>query len=102
MAYVDRSSQGVARGTDAGRRLADMPDLAIRTAFGLGLLAMVEVVLRAGNTGPDAGDDVTTAVLISLATTVPLAFARTHLVAAATTITAATFVTFASGHWLTA
>jgi len=102
MAYVDRSSTVVARVTDAGRRLADMPDLAIRAAFGLGLLAMVEVVLRAGNTGPDAGDDVTTAVLISLATTVPLAFARTHLVAAATTITAATFVTFASGHWLTA
>jgi signal transduction histidine kinase len=101
MAYVVRSNAVVARVTDTGRRIADVPDLPLRAAVVLGLLAMVEVVLRAGNTGTDTGGDVTSAVLISLGTTVPLAFARTHVVAAATTITGSTFVTFASGHWLT-
>ena len=57
-----------------------------------GALAVVEVVPRA----EEAQADLAIAMLLALATTVPLAFARSYVLAASVTITAAVFLTLAS------
>lgn len=58
----------------------------------LGLLAVLEVVLR----GDDGSATPPVALLLALAATVPLAVVRGHLLAAATVVTAATALTFAT------
>jgi signal transduction histidine kinase len=97
MTYVGGPNTLIVRTALAGRRIAGLPDWPLRAAVVLGLLAMVETVLRGGDPDTNVG----TAVLISVFTTVPLAFVGTHRVPTAMTITAATFVTFVSGHWPT-
>jgi signal transduction histidine kinase len=76
----------------AGRRVAAAPDWPLASALGLGLAAVVEVLLRVG--GP-ASSDGATALLLNLLATVPLALRRRHLPAAAVTVTAAMFLTIA-------
>ena len=78
----------------AGRRIAAGPDWPLTSALGLGLAAVVEVLVRFG--GP-ASSDAATALLLNLLATVPLALRRSHLPVAAATVTAAMFFTIAGG-----
>jgi signal transduction histidine kinase len=78
----------------AGRRIAAGPDWPLASALGLGLAAVVEVLVRVG--GP-ASSDGATALLLNLLATVPLALRRRHLPVAAATVTAAMFLTIAGG-----
>jgi signal transduction histidine kinase len=89
----------------AGRRVTGAPEWPLAAAALLALLAMVEVVLNAEPTRPTSGDDrtdLTTALLLSLGATAPVAAARTHVLAAAATTTAATVLSLATGGRLTA
>src|SRR5262249_20799589 len=96
MAYVGGPSTLIARANEA-RRLGGLPDWSAPAAITLGLLAIVETMLRGG----DSSAEVSIAVLIGLFTTVPLAVAAKHGTVTAVTIVAAVFVTLASGRWPT-
>ncbi|MGH3384315.1 MAG: hypothetical protein ACRDO1_07035, partial [Nocardioidaceae bacterium] len=79
------------RAVALGRRVAGAPEWPLAAAALLGLLAMVEVSLRVG----DRGAAVSTAMLLGLGCTLPLALARTQVVPAATIIVASTLLTLA-------
>ncbi|HEU0240787.1 MAG TPA: sensor histidine kinase [Micromonosporaceae bacterium] len=87
----------IARAAVARRRLAGRSDWSAPAAIVLGVLAIIETMLRGG----DSSGEVSIAVLIGLFTTVPLALAATHGTVTAVTIVAATFVTLAGGRWPT-
>jgi signal transduction histidine kinase len=78
----------------AARQIAAGPDWPLASALGLGLAAVVEVLVRIG--GPSSSDGAT-ALLLNLLATVPLALRRSHLPVAAVTVTAAMFLTIAGG-----
>jgi signal transduction histidine kinase len=91
MAYVSQAHYLFSRVTRA-------PDVPLAAAAVLGLLAMGEVTVRVPD---DASGTLTTALLLGLFTTVPLALVRTSLVSAATVITGATALTLAAEFPLT-
>ena len=93
MAYVSWPRTLIARATVAGRGIAGLPDWQTPAAVTLGLLAMVETLLRGG----ELSAGVSAAVLIGLVGTVPLALAGTHSGVAAATITTATLALLATG-----
>lgn len=82
----------------AGRRITGAPDAPLIAAALLSLFAMVEVVIRGGGDSLESSS----ALLVSLATTAPLALARTHVLVAAVTITVAVVLTLAADIRLTA
>jgi signal transduction histidine kinase len=97
MAYVSRASPLIERAVAVGRRMAAAPDFPAAAGALLGLLALVETVLRPDGAGTDRPtSEMSTALLLALGTTTPLAVARTHELAAAVTVTTATFLTLGS------
>jgi len=94
---VSRTSRTIDGVAAVGRQITGAPEWPLVTGALLGLLAMVEVVLR----GDDRAD-MSTALLLSLGATAPVAVARSHVVAAAATSTAATVLALATGDRLTA
>ena len=90
-AMIDRTVDRVA---GLVRRVTAAPDWPIAAAALLVLLAIAEVTER-----PDlAPADMTTALLLSLGTTVPVAFIRSYTLPAAVAVTLATLLTIVSGH----
>jgi signal transduction histidine kinase len=96
MVAVSQTTALLHRVTGAYRRVTGAPEWPLAAGAFLGLLAMTEAVA-----GGDDTADLPTALLLGLGTTVPLAFARSNVLAAAATITAATSLTLVSGHRLT-
>jgi len=90
---------GVSGGTALalGRRLIGAPEWPPAAATALGLLAMIEVVLRSDG----AGAALSTELLLGLCGTVPLGFVRMNVLAAAVPIVAAATLTMVSHQWLT-
>ena len=82
MAYV---SSVIDRVAGAGRRVTGGPEWPLAAGALLGLYAAVEAVLRVEGSSPD----LSIALLLALCGTAPLALARTQVLAAAVTITAA-------------
>lgn len=93
MSRSSQSSPAAADAQVAGRRITVAAELPLAAGMALGLLAMVEVAIRA-----DGGPwDVLTAMLLGLAATTSLALARGQVLAAAWAIVAATLLTLAIG-----
>ena len=79
------------------RRITGAPDWPLAAAALLGLLATMEVVQRlSSSAAAPSPAGLSTAVLLGLLTTTPLAVVRSHDLAVVATITAATFLTLAS------
>jgi signal transduction histidine kinase len=96
---------GTATGTWTGRvvatcrRISEAPDWPLVAGAVLAVLAMIEIIANTGGAiGNRATSDLSTALLLALCATAPLAVARVHDLAAAVTVTAATFLTFGSDH----
>jgi signal transduction histidine kinase len=99
MAYVSRATTLIERVIVVGRRITAAPDWPLAAAGLLGLLAMIEAIQRADVSNAELStSDLSTAMLLGLGTTTPVAFARTHDLPAAVTIIAATFLTLGSDH----
>ncbi|OHV56893.1 hypothetical protein BCD48_07295 [Pseudofrankia sp. BMG5.36] len=81
----------------ATRRVVGAPDTPLVAAGFLGLVALLEVVVRAGSYSDRTTADLSTAMLLGLGATAPLAMARSRPATAAAVITAATALTLASG-----
>jgi len=75
------------------RRISGSPDLPLAAAALLATLGLLEVVADSG----DRPTNVTSALVLVLCTTVPLAFVRSHVLVAAVTITASLLLTLLSG-----
>jgi signal transduction histidine kinase len=95
---VSQYSELIDRVVVASRRITGTPEWPVAVGALLGVLALIEVVLRANESQADPS----IAMLPALATTLPLAFVRTHLVAAALVISSATLLTLAGPQPLTA
>lgn len=89
---VGQESALVGRTVTAGRQIAGSPEWPLAAATLLGLLGMIEVLVRRDSTE----STLTVALLLSTGTTMPLAFARAHALAAWATIVAATLLTLAT------
>lgn len=89
----------VGRSVVIGRRIVAAPEWPVAAGAFLGLLATIEVVLRADGSGSDVR--LPTALLLGLGATVPLAFARSHLALAALTIVATSALSLVAYQWLT-
>jgi signal transduction histidine kinase len=81
-----------------GRRFAAAPGWPLSVAVQLALLASLEATRR----GAPSAADASTGLLLALCATAPVAFMRTHVLPAAATATAATFMTVAGGLPVTA
>jgi signal transduction histidine kinase len=90
---AERVSASVARVPPLVRRAVARPDWPLASALGLGLAATVETLLR---TGLPLTSDGSTALLLNLLATVPLALRRRRLPLAAVVVTAATVATVSS------
>ena len=86
------------RAAALGRRVAATPEWPLAAAAVLGVLATVEMIVRADG----SGRDLSVALLLALAATVPLAVAREQIVPATVAITAATVLTVLLQRWPTA
>ncbi len=86
----------VGRAVVAGRRLFGGGDWPLAAGVLLGLLAVVEIAARGGH----AGAELPVVVLLSQFSTVPLAFARSHLPAAAAAVTVAGPLAIMVVQWL--
>jgi len=87
-ALVDRVTASGVRLAAAGRRLAADPGSPVGAAVLLGLLAMIENVLR----GADSAAELSIVLLLGLLATMPLALARAHPILAAAAISTATSI----------
>jgi signal transduction histidine kinase len=93
---VSQASAAVDRVTVVYRRVTGASGWPLAAGALCGMLATIEVALRGRASGSPS-----TTLLLSLAATVPLAFARTSVLTAAVTITAATLLTLALDQRLT-
>jgi signal transduction histidine kinase len=84
----------VDRAVVAGRRVTGTGDWPLVAGGLLGLLAMAEVVVRGGRSNAE----VSSALLLALCATVPLAFVRTFVLTSALTMTAATMLILGTAH----
>ena len=96
MVRVSQASAAVDRVAVVYRRVTGASGWPLAVGALCGMLATIEVAL-----GGRASGSPSTALLLSLAVTVPLAFARTSVLTAAVTITAATLLTLALDQRLT-
>jgi signal transduction histidine kinase len=86
----------------AAGRVARIPEFPLVAAGVLTLLAVGEVTAQAAPaTAPASGPALPTALLLALGMTLPVAVARTHVLTAAVTVTAAAVLTVATGYRLT-
>src|SRR5215218_6120437 len=96
MVRVSKASAAVDRAAVVYRRVTGASGWPLAAGALCGMLATIEVALRGRASGSPS-----TTLLLSLAATVPLAFARTSVLTAAVTITAATLLTLALDQRLT-
>jgi signal transduction histidine kinase len=92
MALMAQVRAQAARVIEAGRRFGSSPEWPLVAGAVLGALSMIEVVIRSG----DFGTTPSLALLLGLCATVPVSFARGHVLAAGATIAAATLLTLAA------
>jgi signal transduction histidine kinase len=97
MADVRYVTAALERAVGVGRRFAVAPDLPFVAGVLLGTLAVIEVMLRSDAFAPS----LPSALLLAVGATMPLAFARGHLIVAAAAITIATLVTVGAYERLT-
>src|SRR5437773_5432025 len=101
-ALPGRLSAWAARAGPVARRVAAGPDWPLASALALGLAAALETLLR---TGLPLDSDASTALLLNLLATVPLALRRRWLPGAAVVVIASTVATVSctsegTGAWL--
>jgi signal transduction histidine kinase len=94
---VGQASAFVDRTITAGRRIARSPEWPLYAAMLLGSVGMIEVLIR----GTDTDSAPTVPLLLSIGATMPLAFARAHVLPAAAAIGAATLLTLATDNPVT-
>lgn len=94
MAYVRRSPALIDRLTATGRRISGNAEWPLTAGVLLGVLAVLEAAFRAD----DSGAALPTSMLLGLASTLPLAAARRHVLTAAASITGATFLAQSIDH----
>lgn len=95
--YVSRAPALIDRLAATGRRVSHAAEWPLAAAAVLSVLAVVEVVLRPDGSGPS----VSMSVLLGLASTVPVAVARSHILIATGAIAAATLLALAMDQRLT-
>ena len=90
--HVKRADGLIGRVDDVARRITSAPEWPLGAAVTLGLLAVVEVAVRAD----ESGSEPSVAMLLGLGATVPIALARVQPFAAAVLITLITLLTLAA------
>jgi signal transduction histidine kinase len=103
MAYVSQPSAFIDQVTSAGRRITGAPDWPLVAASVLGVLSMIEVIARANVSADPANAtaNLSSGLLLALCSTMPLALARSYLLAASLTVAAGTMLSEVAYHQTT-
>ena len=95
--HVLRTNALLQRSQQRARMISTWPDLPLAAAGVLGTAGLLELVGQSGG----VPSDISTGLALVLCSTVPLVFIRSHLLAAAATMTAALLLTLTSGTQVT-